>query len=78
MEEKKLHNVILDDHRTLLDALRRKDSEEAEAIMRNHLNHARDIYFDIIDEKGTWTPNGQVSFESFDLINLYKIPDFFS
>jgi len=53
MEEKKLHNVILDDHRTLLDALRRKDSEEAEAIMRNHLNHARDIYFDIIDEKGT-------------------------
>ena len=51
MEEKQLHNIILDDHRNLLVALRQKDSEQARAIMRNHLNHARDIYFDLIDKK---------------------------
>jgi DNA-binding FadR family transcriptional regulator len=50
MKEKKLHNVVLDDHRNLLDSLRRKDSEQAQKIMRNHLNHARDIYFEIIDD----------------------------
>jgi GntR family transcriptional repressor for pyruvate dehydrogenase complex len=50
MKEKKLHNVILDDHRNLLESLRNKDSEQAQKIMRNHLNHARDIYFDIIDD----------------------------
>ncbi|MGY8700487.1 MAG: FadR/GntR family transcriptional regulator [bacterium] len=50
MKENKLDNVILDDHRNLLDSLRRKDSEQAQKIMRNHLNHARNIYFDIIDD----------------------------
>jgi len=50
MKENKLDNVILDDHRNLLDSLRRKDSEQAQKIMRNHLNHAGNIYFDIIDD----------------------------
>ena len=50
MQEKKLHTTILDDHQSLLDSFRQKNSKEAQAIMRNHLNHARDIYFDLIDE----------------------------
>ena len=50
MQEKKLHTTILDDHQNLLDSFRQKNSKEAQAIMRNHLNHARDIYFDLIDE----------------------------
>jgi len=28
-----------------------KDSKGAKAIMRNHLNHARDIYFDLMGEE---------------------------
>ena len=50
MQEKKLHTTILDDHQSLLDSFRQKNSKEAQAIMRNHLNNARDIYFDLIDE----------------------------
>ena len=50
MQEKKLHTTILDDHQSLLDSFRQKNPKEAQAIMRNHLNHARDIYFDLIDE----------------------------
>ena len=50
MKENKLDDVILDDHRNLLDSLRRKDSEQAQKIMCNHLNHARNIYFDIIGD----------------------------
>ena len=50
IQEKKLHTTILDDHQSLLDSFRQKNSKEAQAIMRNHLNHARDIYFDLIDE----------------------------
>ena len=50
MKEKKLHTTILDDHQCLLDSLRQKDSKGAKAIMRNHLNHARDIYFDLMGE----------------------------
>ena len=50
MQEKKLHTTILNDHQSLLDSFRQKNSKEAQAIMRNHLNHARDIYFDLIDE----------------------------
>ena len=51
MQEKKLHTIVLDDHQCLLDSLRQKNSEEAQAIMRTHLNHARDIYFDLIGEE---------------------------
>jgi len=51
MKEKKLHTAILNDHQCLLDSLRQKDSKEAKAIMRNHLNHARDIYFDLMGEE---------------------------
>ena len=51
MKEKKLHTIVLDDHQSLLDSLRQKNSEEAQAIMRTHLNHARDIYFDLIGEE---------------------------
>mgnify|MGYP001161047758 FL=1 len=51
MQEKKLHTIVLDDHQSLLDTLRQKNSEEAQAIMRTHLNHARDIYFDLIGEE---------------------------
>ena len=50
MKENKFDNVIFYDYRNLLDSLRRKDSEQAQKIMRNHLNHARDIYFDIIGD----------------------------
>jgi len=50
MQEKKLHTTILDDHQSLLDSFRQKNPKEAQAIMRNHLNNARDIYFDLIDE----------------------------
>ena len=50
MKERKLHSVVLDDHQDLLDALLDKDSDQAQKIIRNHLNHARDIYFDIIDD----------------------------
>jgi len=48
---RKLHTIVQDDHNKLLDCLRRKDSEEAQVIMREHLNHARSIYFDLIDEE---------------------------
>ena len=51
MQEKKLHTIVLDDHQCLLDSLRQKNSEKAQAIMRTHLNHARDIYFDLIGEE---------------------------
>ena len=51
MQDKKLHSVVLDDHHCLLDCLRQKNSEKAQAIMRTHLNHARDIYFDLIGEE---------------------------
>ena len=50
MKENKFDNVIIDDHRNLLDSLRRKDSEQAQKIMRNDLNHSRNIYFDIIGD----------------------------
>ena len=50
MKENKFDNVIFYDYRNLLDSLRRKDSEQAQKIMRNHLNHARNIYFDIIGD----------------------------
>jgi len=53
MKERKLHNVVLDDHRKLLVSLSEKDSDQSQRIMRNHLNHARDIYFDIIDNDET-------------------------
>jgi len=33
------------------DSLRQKDSKGAKAIMRNHLNHVRDIYFDLMGEE---------------------------
>ena len=51
IQEKKLHTIVLDDHQCLLDSLRQKNSEKAQAIMRTHLNHARDIYFDLIGEE---------------------------
>ena len=50
LKENKLDNVILDDHRNLLDSLRRKDPEQAQKIMGNHLNNARTIYFYIIGD----------------------------
>ena len=49
MKENKLDNVILEDHRNLLDALHRKESEQAQKIMCNYFNQVRNIYFDIID-----------------------------
>ena len=53
MNENKFDNVILDVHRNLLDSLRRKDSEQTQKMMCNHLNHTRNIYFDIIgDDEG--------------------------
>ena len=51
MKERKLHTIVQDDHHKILDCLRRKDPEEAQVIMREHLNHARSIYFDLIDEE---------------------------
>ena len=50
MKEKKSHSVVLDNHRDLLYATRYKDSVQAQKIMRNHLNHPCDIYFDIIGD----------------------------
>ena len=53
MNENKFDNVVLDVHRNLLDSLRRKDSEQTQKMMCNHLNHTRNIYFDIIgDDEG--------------------------
>ena len=48
MKENKFDNVILEDHRNLLDSLSRKDSEQTQKIMCNYLNHAHNIYFYII------------------------------
>ena len=44
---KGLYPIILDDHRNLLDALIRRDSETAKNIMKSHLEHAKEIFFDI-------------------------------
>ena len=48
---RKLHTFIHDDHQRILDCLRRKESEEAQFVMREHLDHARTIYFDLIDNE---------------------------
>ena len=44
---KGLYPIILDDHRNLLNALTRRDSETAKNIMKSHLEHAKEIFFDI-------------------------------
>ena len=72
MQEKKLHTIVLDDHQCLLDSLRQKNSEEAQAIMRTHLNHARDIYFDLIGEEENWLAWSGEFFMSI-LIIIYQI-----
>ena len=50
MKENKFDNVIIDEHQNLLDSLLSKDSEQAQKIICNHLNHVRNIYFDIIGD----------------------------
>jgi len=42
-----LYPIILDDHRSLMDALSRRDSESARSIMEAHLEHAKEIFFDL-------------------------------
>ena len=42
-----LYPIILDDHRNLLDALTRRDPESAKSIMVNHLEHAKEIFFEL-------------------------------
>ena len=44
---KGLYPIILDDHRNLLNALARRDSKSAKNIMKSHLEHAKEIFFDI-------------------------------
>ena len=48
---RKIHTIVQDDHHMILDCLSRKDSEEAQVIMMEHLNHARSVYFDLIDKE---------------------------
>jgi DNA-binding FadR family transcriptional regulator len=48
---KGLYPIILDDHRNLLDALIRRDSETAKNIMKSHLEHAKEIFFDIVSHQ---------------------------
>ena len=52
---KGLYPIILDDHRALLDALTRRDSETAKNIMETHLEHAKEIFFDLVSYQ---TKNG--------------------
>ena len=54
MKENKFDNIIFDDHRNLLNSLSRKDLQQEQKIMYNQLNHARDIYFDIIGDDEDW------------------------
>ena len=42
---KGLYPIILNDHRSLMDALSRRDSESARSIMEAHLEHAKEIFF---------------------------------
>ena len=44
-----LYPIILDDHRGLLDALSRRDSESARNIMEDHLKHAQEIFFSLVN-----------------------------
>ena len=44
---KGLYPIILNDHRSLMDALSRRDSESARSIMEAHLEHAKEIFFDL-------------------------------
>ena len=52
---KGLYPIILDDHRDLLNALTRRDSESAKNIMETHLEHAKEIFFDLVSYQ---TKNG--------------------
>jgi len=45
---KGLYPIILDDHTNLMDALSRRDSESARNIMETHLEHAKEILFNIV------------------------------
>ena len=45
---KGLYPIILDDHSNLMDALSRRDSESARNIMETHLEHAKEIFFNIV------------------------------
>ena len=46
-----LYPVILDDHRGLLDAFRRRDSNSSRDIMKHHLQHAQEIFFSLVNYK---------------------------
>ena len=45
---KGLYPIILDDHTNLMDALSRRDSELDRNIMKSHLEHAKEIFFNIV------------------------------
>ena len=48
---KGLYPIILDDHRSLMDALSRRDSESAKSIMETHLVHAQEIFFSLVNHE---------------------------
>ena len=50
-----LYPIILDDHRSLINALSQRDSESARSIMETHLEHAKEIFFDLVSYQ---TKNG--------------------
>ena len=52
---KGLYPIILDDHRSLINALSQRDSESARSIMETHLEHAKEIFFDLVSYQ---TKNG--------------------
>ncbi|MBC8260121.1 MAG: FadR family transcriptional regulator [SAR324 cluster bacterium] len=56
MQENKLHKIVLDDHEHLLESFRQKNPKEAQTIMRSHLNHARDIFFELIGDLENGSP----------------------
>ncbi len=45
---KGMYPIILDDRSNLMDALSRRDSESARNIMETHLEHAKEIFFNIV------------------------------
>jgi DNA-binding FadR family transcriptional regulator len=42
-----MSDTFLDDHRRLLDALQRRDAEQARGIMGEHIQQVRKLYFDL-------------------------------